>query len=388
MDTALLERARSLAPLIEAEAAATEAAGTLTAPVVDALHDTSLFALHVPQVLGGPEADAETALAVYEELCRADGSTGWSLLANATSTGFAAVFTSDDAARTMFANRRVSHAGQYAPRGTAVREGHEFVVNGSYSFGSGSGHADWMGGGTVELRDGQPVLVDGRPMIRAFFVPRDHVVFRGNWDVMGLVGTGSYDYAVHDEHVDEGFTFDLIGAEPLRGGPTYHLGVLGLTSIGHAGFALGVGRRALDEVMAIAAGKQRMGAVQRLADQQRFQYELGYWDGALGAARAFCFDVFGDAQQTVDAGIALAAEQHQRLRQATTYATKVAADVVRFAYTFAGTDALRSPSALGRCFRDIHAGTQHIFVDDSMLVQMAQLLLAGGAGPAAPGAGK
>ncbi len=36
--------------------------------------------------------------------------------------------------------------------------------------------------------------------------------------------------------------------------------------------------------------------------------------------------------------------QQQRMRQATTYATRVAADAARFAYTWAGTDALRNPS--------------------------------------------
>jgi len=54
----------------------------------------------------------------------------------------------------------------------------------------------------------------------------------------------------------------------------------------------------------------------------------------------------------------------------------VAADAVRFAYTWSGSDGLRNPSVLGRCFRDISAGTQHIFVDNNTLTDMAKLLLA------------
>ena len=376
MQSALLDRARGLTSLIEAEATTTEAGGTLSTVVVEAFHDAGLFALHIPTCLGGPEADVETALSVYEAVCWADGSSGWSLLANATSTAFAAVFTSDDAAHTMFPTTRVTHAGQFAPRGTSVADDASFVVNGRYSFGSGSGHADWLAGGTLEMRDGAPVmLAEGRPMIRAFFVPRSAVTFLDNWDVMGLVGTGSFDYAVDNVRIDAGYTFDLIGGQPQRGGATYQLGVLGLTSAGHAGFALGVGRRALDEIVALAGGKQRMGAARPLADQPRFQYELGYWDAAMRSARSFVFDAFGEAQSTVDAGRTLADEQRLRLRQATTYATKVAADAVRFAYTFSGSNGLRHPSVLGRCFRDIHAGTQHIFVDDSTLTQAASLML-------------
>jgi hypothetical protein len=68
-------------------------------------------------------------------------------------------------------------------------------------------------------------------------------------------------------------------------------------------------------------------------------------------------------------------EARQRLRQTTTYVTRVAADVVRFAYTWAGSNALRQPSVLGRCFRDMHAGTQHVFVDNNTFVDAGVMLL-------------
>ena len=46
-----------------------------------------------------------------------------------------------------------------------------------------------------------------------------------------------------------------------------------------------------------------------------------------------------------------------------------------FAYRFAGTDSLRQPSDLQRAWRDIHAGTQHIFVDDKTYLDSAQVFL-------------
>ena len=69
--------------------------------------------------------------------------------------------------------------------------------------------------------------------------------------------------------------------------------------------------------------------------------------------------------------------QRQRLRQATTYATRVATDAVRFAYTAAGTDALR-PGVLQRCFRDLHASTQHLVVDNNTLTETTRVLLGPG----------
>ena len=63
------------------------------------------------------------------------------------------------------------------------------------------------------------------------------------------------------------------------------------------------------------------------------------------------------------------------LRQATTWATNVAEEAVRFAYLASGSDGLRNPSVIGRCFRDIHAATQHVVVDDSTIVQAGRALL-------------
>lgn len=379
-DTALDPRsiARSLSPLVEAEAAVAERAGTLPPVLVTAFRESGLFALQIPRALGGFEADAETTLEVYEEVCRADGSAGWTLLANASTSAFATTYTSDDAVRAMFAAGTPTHAGQFSPRGRATPSGHGYSVSGRYSFGSGSAHADWVGGGALEMLDGQPRIGEaGRPAIRVFFVPRDQIEFAGNWDVIGLVGTGSFDYVVPEQFVDAGFTFDLLADRPLRGGPIYRIGVLGLALIGHAGFALGVGRRAIDEVTALAPTKQRMGAATPLSGRERFQFELGRHDAALRSARAFVFDRFGEAQAELDRGLDLSPQRFVELRQATTYATHVAVDVARFAYSFAGTDPIRTPSALGRCFRDIHAASQHLVVDDSTLVLAGQTLLEG-----------
>ena len=46
------------------------------------------------------------------------------------------------------------------------------------------------------LDDGVPRrLASGQPEVRVCFVPRDKVEFKSNWNVNGLAGTGSYDWA-------------------------------------------------------------------------------------------------------------------------------------------------------------------------------------------------
>jgi alkylation response protein AidB-like acyl-CoA dehydrogenase len=375
----LVDDARALRPLIEGEAARAEAEGTTTAKVVDALAAAGLFWILVPRELGGAEAGIEDALAVFEELAYADGSTGWSAMANATSSAFAAIYTSDDAAKTMFnADGLGIHAGMLGPVGTARSADDGFVVTGRYQFGSGCGHATWFGAGTQEVdADSQRTNdASGLPALRVVFLRPEQVVVRGNWDVLGLAGTGSYDYTVDDQFVAEGFSFPLLTATPRRGGPTYNLGLFGIVASGHAGFALGVGARALDELLDLVPTKQRMGGFTPVAEEQLFQHDYALHDAALRSARAYVFDTFGASEAAALAGGAPSLVQQQRMRQAATYATRVAADAARFAYTWAGTSALRNGGVLQRCFRDIHAGTQHVYVDNNTLTAYTQTLLA------------
>jgi alkylation response protein AidB-like acyl-CoA dehydrogenase len=199
----------------------------------------------------------------------------------------------------------------------------------------------------------------------------------GNWDVLGLRATASEDYEVRDVHVPKGATFDFFAPTRYRGGAVFDLGVFGLTGAGHAGFALGVTRRALDECIEIAASKHRMGAATPLRDSDRFLYELGTLESRYRAARAWVHESFSDAQQAAENGT-LTPAHITIVRQATVHATQDGADVARQAYLLAGTTALRD-GPLQRCFRDLHAGTQHFFANPTAAAELARDLLAGGA---------
>jgi Acyl-CoA dehydrogenase, C-terminal domain len=63
-------------------------------------------------------------------------------------------------------------------------------------------------------------------------------------------------------------------------------------------------------------------------------------------------------------------------RQSTVHATQDGAAVVRDAYLLAGTDALRA-GPLQRCFRDMHAATQHFFAGEFASIEAGRALLDG-----------
>ena len=148
-----------------------------------------------------------------------------------------------------------------------------------------------------------------------------------------------------------------------------------MTAAGHAAFALGVGRRALDEIRDIATTRQRMGDPTALAGKPTFQKGYIRAEAKLRSARLFVLDSFGDAYRAVQQGDDVTLEQRALLRSATCFATEAAKEATAFAHETAGTVAIRNGTILQRCFRDMHTGSQHVFIGEKVYMDCAQVLL-------------
>ncbi len=379
VETSLLERVRALAPMVEASADEMEHRAALTDEVAAAVRNSGAIHLMVPREFGGDELGIVETIEVIEELARQDGSVGWSTMAASVSTAFSAIYTTDDVAASLFGtDRGAILAGQLAPMGRAEVDGDGYLISGTYRFASGSDQTTHMLGGCLVFRDGEMVMRDnGLPDVVAAVVPNDRVEFKGNWDVMGLSATASVDYEIAPIHVGAGEVFSIFTEVPERGSDMHRLGVMVLTAAGHAGWALGVARRALDEIGTIAATKVRMSDT-LLAEQQVFQIGFAEAEAKVRAARAFVVESFAAAEAEVADGGRLSPRTQHLTRLATTWATSAGAEAVEWAYREAGTEALRNPSVIGRCFRDMNAATQHVMVGRKTLTDAAAELLAVG----------
>ena len=358
--TTLLERARTLRPLIDKFGPAHEAQGELAPEVVQALHDGDFFGMWVPKSLGGYETDPVEALEVLEEISYAHGSTGWVLMATALSTGTAGAFVSDDYAKKVFSFGRFPVVGgQGSPGGKAVATKGGFILSGDWNYGSGVKHADFIHTGAVIYEaDGKPRTgKNGMPEIRVFVVPRADFTYGANWDVLGLRATGSIDYSCRDVFVPEGGSHITDANVPLRGGSLFRLGIRGLSTICHIGFTLGVARRTLDEIALIAQTKQsRLG---NLADNPSFLEDYGTAEAKVRSIRALIFETFGDIETTLKAGGEPSTRQWTLARLCLNHVTWSMAEVTSFAFYAGGGTSLRE-GPLQRCFRDMHAATQHL----------------------------
>lgn len=182
-------------------------------------------------------------------------------------------------------------------------------------------------------------------------IPKADLEIHDTWHVLGLRGTGSYDVSVAGCFVPDHRI--VPSEEPLRGGPQYRLTGVARAAYEHTGIALGIGRRSLRELAALAVRK---------GGPDRVITDLGRLATALDAAEALAvstqehvYDVLSDAASDVTrpgmTGLAVA-----------THVTQVALDCAQTAYHHAGTTGLYLPNPFERLLRDVLAASQHIAV--------------------------
>ena len=252
----LLERAKELAPFFSDQAEANEQAGRLSEETVAAMRDTGLFGLMVPRCYGGSEAWPVEALDVIEAVSYADASTGWVLMAAQVSTGTGAAYLHPRAADEIFDSSMPIITGQGGAMGRADVVDGGFMLTGNWRYGSGLLHGDYTHNGAIVYENGEPRKLPGSelPEVRIMVVPVAQADLLANWDVIGLRATGSIDYTISNVFVPEDYTHHQIANKPRRGGDLYRISIHGMGAIGHAGVALGIGRRVLDELGPHAVG--------------------------------------------------------------------------------------------------------------------------------------
>ena len=366
----------NLVPLLQAEADEGEKICRLTDEAVHAIREAGLFHMLLPKELSGQQASYIDALQAVERVSWADGSSGWYVMVVNVICASMGAFLSDRGAKEVFGvNPRAMVAGQGVPRGQARPVEGGYMVKGPWGYGSTIYHADYAHCGCVVMIDGKPKLDEsGAPFALLTHLPTSEIELTGNWDTLGLRATGSFDYKTKapEVFVPEYMTYAFVGSPQQRGGNQYSVGIIGLTTFGHTGWALGVIRRALDEIAKLAPAKA--GPFGALGDGAFFKQSYAEAESKFRSARAFVYEVWTELCETLDRGKPATVEQIALIRMAMRHLHNVGSEVTTFAYKAGGGISLR-PSLLQRAYRDLHAGTQHVFLSDQIYQECARVLL-------------
>jgi alkylation response protein AidB-like acyl-CoA dehydrogenase len=356
-------RARQLRPLVEAASPAIERDRVLTPDVLAALYDARLFKMLLPRSCGGDEGDPLSFVAAIEELARADASTAW-CVAQASGCSMAAAYIEPAVAQEVFgAKDAVLAWGPVGPtvKATAVDGGYR--VTGTWSYASGSRHAQWLGGHSPLVdADGKPCPGPaGRPAERTVLFPKSKAAIRDVWQVMGLKGTGSDSYTVTDLFVPARYAFTReFAADRRETGSLYRFTTYQIYGSAFAAVALGIARATLDALIRIAGTKVPMLGSKPLRENPVIQSKVAVAEAQWQSARAFLTQALREMWDAATRGEDFTLQQRAALRLAAVHASHQSREVVETAYHFAGGTAIFENQAFERRLRDIHAVTQQV----------------------------
>ncbi len=299
------------------------------AELIAKAHALGLMNVHVPEEYGGLGLSAFDGMLVGEELNWGCSGIGTSIVANGLGAGPVIIFGSPEqkerwlaplVERPILCSFALSEPGAgsdvAALRTTAVREGDEYVLNGSKTFITNAGHAEWA----VVFAKTDPAK--GHRGISAFVVPMHTpgVTIEKHLEKMGQRATDTSAFALTDARVP---AENRLGAE--GDGFKIAMATLDFTRPGTAIGAVGVAQAAYEH--AVEYAKERVTFDLPIAMHQAIGFMVADMATEIQAARLLCWQ----AAWMLDRGMGREATLHSSFakRFAADTAMKVTTDAVQ-----------------------------------------------------------
>ncbi|MBI1237840.1 MAG: flavin-dependent monooxygenase [Alphaproteobacteria bacterium] len=375
MSADIISAAKSFQVELRERSGEIEAGRQLPADIAARFAEAGFYRTLVPRDYHGLEADPIVLARVIETLAEADGSASWCVMIGAT-TGVMAGSLPRATAEVIYGrDANVITCGVFARRGKAEDKGDHFIVNGRWQWGSSSPNAQWISGGCLVTKNGELDLdSNGVPRNGGAFVPIKDAELLGNWDVSGLSGSGSQDFAMRELKVPRDF-FNAEGAARTIDRALYRFPFFGLLGSGIAAAMLGLAKAAIDEAINLAGGKTPESHRRVLAQRSRTQEDVAQAEAMRRAARAFFYEMLESAWAEVGAKGRVSLDTRRDLRMAITHAARECVKAVDLMYALGGGTSVYKTSPLQRIFRDIHVAAQHMMVAPPTMETAGRLLL-------------
>jgi len=299
------------------------------AELIAQAHELGLMNLHIPAEYGGLGLSAFDGLLVGEELYRGCSGIGTSITANGLGAGPVILFGTPEqkvrwlpplVEQPILCSFALSEPGAgsdvAALRSTAVRDGDEYVLNGSKTFITNAGHAEWA----VVFAKTDPGA--GRRGISAFVVEMRSagVTIEKHLEKMGQRATDTSAFALHDVRVP---IENRLGEE--GDGFKIAMATLDFTRPGTAIGAVGVAQAAYEHAREYA--KERVTFDLPIAMHQAVGFMIADMATEIQAARLLCWQ----AAWMLDRGLGREATLYSSFakRFAADTAMKVTTDAVQ-----------------------------------------------------------
>lgn len=367
---ALVARAHALIPALRERQKETEQNGKILPEAIASFLAADLYRVLQPKHYGGYEYGLDTFVRTAMEIASGCGSTGWVFSTGAQHQWQLGMYPRQ-AQDEVWKDTPTALAGSsYAPTGVATVTDGGFRANGRWSFCSGVEICQWMILG-IRIAPAEGAEGTGPGGVGFILVPKDTYRIEKNWDVLGLIGTGSHDLVLEDIFVPSHrmLTHEQAesGASPgaiANGGDLSKTPFFAAISICLCAAILGMARGALEEYLTSMKGRTSRGAAagaaRTIADFTTIQVRVGEAAASIDAAEALVLRDCREIMETIAAGRTLTEAQRARNKGDLGFAVKLCVRAADLLFESVGGMGLHSSNHVQRAWRDIHAGAKHI----------------------------
>jgi len=360
----VLDSVSEFADEIRADGAEGDKLMRLTDRSAKRLRDAGVIRLLQPKEFGGLEAHprefAETAMAIGAM----DGATGWVSGIVGVHPWEMAFFDPKAQEEVWGEDPDTWIASPYAPMGVATPVDGGYILNGRWSFSSGTDHCNWvMIGAAVGDEKGNRLIP---PQSLHVLLPRsDYRIDHDSWNVVGLRGTGSKDLIVENAFIP---AYRTLKAERVMGGVAwqdagrdetlYRFPFSCIFPLGITSSLIGIAEGALN--CYIESQRERVTVSGTAIKQDPYVLSsLGDAAAEIAASRAALLETVDRFWDLTERGIEVTFEQRAIGRRTQVAAAWRAVRAVDEIFSRAGGGALQLSNPLQRFWRDAHAGLSH-----------------------------
>jgi alkylation response protein AidB-like acyl-CoA dehydrogenase len=363
----LVARARALVPALRARQEETEATRRIPRESIDEMMAAGLYKVQQPLHYGGYEMGLDSFVRVGMEIASGCGSTGWVFSTGAQHQWQIGMYPPEAQDEVWKADPAALTGSSYAPTGTAVAADGGWRLSGIWSFCSGVVLCQWM---ILGVRLAPAAGAD--PTGFAFaLVPCADYRIAPNWDVLGLVGTGSHDIVLEDVLVPAHrlLTHEqaLSGRPPGAGintGDLFKIPFFAAISTCLCTAILGTAQGALEDYVADIRTRTTRGAAisapKGMAEFPTIQLRVGEAAAAIEAAQQLVLRDCRETMAIMAEGRPLTETERARNKGDLGYAVRLAVRAADLLFESVGGTGLYNSNRVQRAWRDIHAGAKHI----------------------------
>lgn len=367
----LLERARTLRPMLADRAQQTEADRRVSADVTQVMVEAGLYRLGQPRRFGGYEYGPSDLLRLGFETGRGCGSTGWCAMIANVNAWLASYWPLRAQEEIWGDDPDHLVTGTFVPTGKCAVADGGYLVHGRWPFASNCDNSHWLFVSAL-----LPEVAGQSPGVGWFMVPREMLgIDQDSWHVAGMQGTGSKTLFADEpifvpDHRVIRFADVMRGSAPGHAEPGNVMAGFNFATFGAVTLVaplLGMAQAALDwfsdAMRTKVKSSLKPGAPVSVAQSPFTQARAGEAQVRIDSAMTLLLADLPPLEAKVRAGEALSVADRIRVRRDIGFAARQASDAVNLLFEGAGAASAALDSPIQRYWRDINAAARHASLD-------------------------